>query len=348
MSSTPISSTARAVLAGIHNPPGKAPAEALPEPFFADRSALRRNCNRAAASFSQGDALHREVAVRMLERLGYIKLAVRAALDLGCATGSALPGLRERYPRAALTGVDFAFEMARRAAPPPGLLGRWRARLQGGGAAAVCADLAALPFAPHSIDLVWSNLALHWLDDPSPAVREAHRVLRSGGLFMFSTLGPDTLKELRAAWHEADIASQRAAPWRVKRFIDLHDIGDLLVKAGFAAPVMDMETITLTYDTLDKLCADLAATGSVNAMTGRARGLTGKATWSRLRAACERWRQDGRLPATFEVVYGHAWKSPPRHAASGAQIVRFAERGGSGNSAGNSAGSNAGSKSSRQ
>ena len=328
-------------MAGVRSSPAKTPAEALPEPFFADRAALRRNFNRAAASFSQGDALHREVAARMLERLGYIKLAVRAALDLGCATGSALPGLRERYPRAAFTGVDFAFEMARRAAPRPSLLGRLRARLQGGGAAAVCADLAALPFAPHRMDLAWSNLALHWLDDPAPAVREAHRVLRSGGLFMFSTLGPDTLKELRAAWDESDSASPRAAPWRVKRFIDLHDIGDLLVQAGFAAPVMDMETITLTYDSLDKLCADLAATGSVNAMTGRARGLTGKAAWSRLHAACESWRQDGRLPATFEVVYGHAWKAPPRHMANGAQIVRFADRGGSNgkassNSSGNS------------
>ncbi len=295
-----------------------------------DRRALRRNFNRAAHSFGDGDALHREVGARMQERLGYIKLDVRAALDLGCGTGGALAGLRQRYPQAALTALDFAFEMVRRAAPAPGLLDRLlarvRARVQGARQHAACADMAALPFVHGSFDLVWSNLALHWLDDPAPAVREAHRVLRSGGLFMFSTLGPDSLKELRAAWGEADTGAGPAT-WRVKRFIDLHDIGDLLLKSGFATPVMDMESIVLTYAEVDKLLDDLGNTGSVNAMLGRPRGLTGKLAWARMRAAYAQLRRDDRLPATFEVVYGHAWKAPPRQAAGGAQIVRFTERG---------------------
>jgi malonyl-CoA O-methyltransferase len=294
-----------------------------------DRRALRRNFNHAARSFAEGDALHREVGTRMQERLGYIKLDVRAALDLGCATGGALPGLRERYPQAALTALDFALDMVRCAVPAPGLLDRLRARVQGARQHATCADMAALPFVHGSFDLVWSNPALHWLDDPAPAVREAHRVLRSGGLFMFSTLGPDSLKELRAAWGEADADTVPAA-WRVKRFIDLHDIGDLLLKSGFATPVMDMESIVLTYEQIDKLLDDLGNTGSVSAMLGRPRGLTGKSAWSRMRSAYEQLRCDGRLPATFEVVYGHAWKAPPRQTAGGAQIVRFAERGASG------------------
>lgn len=296
---------------------------------------MRRNFARAASTFEQGDALHREVGARMQERLDYIKLDVNSVLDLGCAGGGAFEGLRARYPRASLTGLDSAFEMARRAAPPAGTISRLRSRWLGGRTGAVCADMAALPFGHGSVDLVWSNLALHWMDDPAPAVREAHRVLRNGGLFMFSTLGPDSLKELRAAWHEADTGARPdqpgAAPiapsWRVKRFIDLHDVGDLLLKTGFATPVMDMEPIVLTYEHLDKLIADLTATGSVNAMLGRLRGLTGKAGWARMRAAYERARRDGRLPATFEVVYGHAWKAPVRKTGSGADVVRFVERG---------------------
>lgn len=313
----------------------KSSQESLPEPFFVDRRALRRNFGCAAGSFNDGDALHREVGARMQERLGYIKLEVRAALDLGCATGGGLHGLRERYPQATLTALDFALEMVRRAVPAPGLLGRLRERVQGARLHAACSDMAALPFAPGSFELVWSNLALHWLDDPAPAVREAHRVLRNGGLFMFSTLGPDSLKEMRSAWTEADTgagagsaaAVPSAGKWRVKRFIDLHDIGDLLLKSGFATPVMDMESIVLTYEHLDKLLDDLGNTGSVNAMLGRQRGLTGKVAWSRMRAAYERLRREGRLPATFEVVYGHAWKAPLRKTGSGDSVVRFVERG---------------------
>lgn len=302
-------------------PPGQAPAA---EPFFADRRALLRNFNGAAASFAQGDALHREVAARMVERLGYIKLEPRRALDLGCATGASGAGLRGLYPRAQLTGIDLAWHMARRAARADS----WIARLRGARRHAVCADMAALPFAHASFGLVWSNLALHWLDDPEPALREAHRVLEMGGLLMFSTLGPDTLGELRAAWEQAEARDDATGvpAWHVKRFIDLHDIGDLLVKTGFATPVMDMEKIVLTYESLDRLVADLRTTGSGNAMRGRRRGITGKLAWKRVNAAYEARRTAGRLPATFEVVYGHAWKAPTRKTVGGDDVVRFFER----------------------
>lgn len=297
--------------------PGRAPGE----PFFADRAALRRQCNRAARTFAGGDALHREVAARMIERLGYVKLQPARTLDLGCATGAAGAVLRRLYPKTAITGVDFAPAMAHAAGASEG----WLARLRGAHRDAVCADMAALPLAHASFGLVFSNLALHWLDDPAAALREAHRVLELGGLLMFSMLGPDTLYELRDAWAAA--APETAVPHQhVKRFIDLHDIGDLLVKTGFAAPVMDMEKIVLTYEKLDHLVADLRATGSVNAMQGRPRGLTGKRLWQRAAAAYEARRTDGRLPATFEIVYGHAWKAPARKTAAGHDVVRFVGR----------------------
>ena len=320
-----------AVAAPALNEPADKPADA---PFFADRAALRRQFNRAAATFAAGDALHREVAARMIERLGYVKLQPARTLDLGCATGATSAALRGIYPKTAITGADFSAAMACVAAAPEG----WLTRLRGAQRNAVCADMAALPLAHASFGLVFSNLALHWLDDPAPALREAHRVLELGGLLMFSMLGPDTLCELRDAWAEGEAASGAAAGvqdataqtvsarWHVKRFIDLHDIGDLLVKTGFATPVMDMEKIVLTYQHVEQLLADLRATGSLNAMQGRPRGLTGKGVWQRAAAAYEMRRTSGRLPATFEIVYGHAWKAPARKTAGGVDVVRFVGR----------------------
>ena len=162
--------------------------------------------------------------------------------------------------------------------------------------------MQALPLTNESVNLVWSNLALHWLNDPEPAIAEAWRVLSPGGLLMFATLGPDTLAELR-----------QTMPQRVHRFIDLHDIGDLLVSTRFATPVMDMERITLTYGTVEALLNELRNSGSANARFGRARGLAGGASHTQ---ALERLRKqrnpEGRISASFEVIYGHAWKPAPQ------------------------------------
>lgn len=288
------------------------------EPFFADRAAQKRNFASAATSFASGDGLHREVAGRMLDRFDVIKLAPRRILDLGSGTGAASAGLLTRFPAAGVVGLDLAESMARAGMPR---LEGWR-RLLGRAptVSAVCGDMATLPFGSGAFGLVWSNLSLHWLDDPLLAIREAQRVLEVDGLFMFSTLGPDTLKELRAAF------SQAGPGWHVKRFIDLHDIGDALAGAGFGAPVMDMEILTLTYADLDGLFADLRATGSANAMIGRRRTLTGRARIERVRAAYESLRRAGRLPATFEVIYGHAWKAAPRRRTSGEAVVSFTPR----------------------
>ncbi|MGB8300891.1 MAG: methyltransferase domain-containing protein, partial [Azonexus sp.] len=172
-----------------------------------------------------------------------------------------------------------------------------------------------LPLKSQSTAVVWSNLLLHWLDDPLPALAEAHRVLEVGGLLMFSTLGPDSLKELRSAFSDGYAHTQR--------FIDMHDLGDMLVGCGFADPVMDMEVLTLTYDGFDEMLGELRAAGSGCAMKARRHGLTGRQAWEKARIGYESLRRDGRLPATFEIVYGHAWKVAPKQVADGRAIIRF-------------------------
>lgn len=295
------------------------PSNNVEEPFFTDRAAVRRNFARAAATFGQGDALHLEVASRMLDRFDVIRLAPERIVDLGCGTGSAAPGLLARFPAARVVGVDLAHAMVRAAVPEAKGWRRWLGA-RGSSISGVNADMANLPFADGAFGLAWSNLALHWLDDPLPALSEAQRVLETGGLVMFSALGPDTLRELRESFAAA------GPGWHVRRFIDLHDIGDALGRAGFSAPVMDMEVLTLTYETLDGLFADLRFTGSANAMRGRRRTLTGPGRLREVRRTYEGLRRDGRLPATFEVIYGHAWKAAPRRTARGESVVKFAPR----------------------
>jgi malonyl-CoA O-methyltransferase len=300
------------------------------DPHWLDPHRARRAFERAAATYDTAAVLQREVGQRMAERLALVKLRPAAILDAGCGTGDALNELATRYPEALVLGVDSAFAMletARRrtsAARASGrsLFARWfGARPRAAGELAlVCADACRLPLAADGVDLVWSNLTLQWINDAAVAFGEFHRVLRRGGLLLFSTLGPDTLKELRSAFAKVDQATH------VSRFIDMHDLGDLLVHAGFADPVMDMETITLTYTDATTMMRELKAIGAHNATLGRPRGLTGRARWQRVLAALETFRRDGRLPATYEVVYGHAWKPEPRLAADGRAIVRFAPR----------------------
>ena len=252
----------------------------MSEPFPAlDPRAARRNSERAARSYAGASRLEAEVAARMQERLDYVKLAPRRILDAGC--GSVRRSPQRRYPRAQLVALDFSLAML--------VAGRRRFFEK---RKFVCADLARLPLAAGTVDLVWSNMSLHWVREPLAALREFARVLAPEGLLTFSTLGPDTLKELRAA----------AGGARVHAFIDMHDLGDMLVAAGFSAPVMDMEMLTLTYAAGTSLVDDLRASGQRNARADRARGLASR----RLRTLASPPR------ASFEVVYGHAWKGAPR------------------------------------
>lgn len=292
-----------------------------PDSFELDRELIRRRFARAAATSGEAAVLAREVARRMDERLDYIRIEPRRILDAGCGDGADLERLGQRYPAAQRVGVDFALPMlARVATNRSGILGRLLRRHPPPPLLA-CADACALPLGHASVSLAWSNLMLNWLTDPAPALAEFHRVLEVGGLLMFSTLGPDTLRELRAALPDR-------CGERVHRFIDMHDIGDALIKAGFSDPVMDMEVLTLTYATVDELLRDLRLSGCANASTARPRGLAGKAGWHAARAALEGLRQDGRLPITIEVVQGHAWKAAPKTIADGRSVVHFQPRAG--------------------
>ncbi len=265
-------------------------------PWSHARRDVRASFERAAASYDAAAVLQHEVGRRLLERLEWMRLEPLRVADLGCGTGRQTAGLRSRYPKAEVIALDLAEGMlgeARRAQPSPGMA-HW-----------VCGDLAALPFADRSADLLFSNLALQWCLDPAAVFAELRRVLRPGGLLLFSTFGPDTLGELRASWAEVDDRNH------VNAFFDLHDLGDALVRARLADPVMDCEHITLTYPDVVGLMRDLKAIGAHNVTAGRPRGLTGRRALTALAEAYATFRRaDGTLPATYEVVYGHAWRSP--------------------------------------
>lgn len=278
-----------------------------------DKQQVRRSFDQAAAGYDAAAVVQHEVCRRMFERLEYIRSSPRAILDAGSGTGNALPKLAQRYAGVPLIALDLApgmLEVGRRRL-------RWWERLPGlrPPVFAVCADLEALPLAPESMGLVWSNLSLQWLNDLPKAFAEIHHVLAPGGLLMFSTFGPDTLKELRNAFAAAD------AHTHVNSFVDMHDIGDTLVAARFADPVMDMETIIVTYDRVRDLMRDLKAIGAHNVTRGRPAGLLGKSTLGAAERAYEKYRHDGKLPATFEVVYGHAWKPETRVGPAGHRII---------------------------
>jgi len=282
---------------------------------FVDAKQVRRNFSRAAAGYDDVAVLQREIGSRMLERLDYVKIEPQRVLDLGCGSGASLTALATRYPKAQVLGADFSAAMLGAARGQRSQLHWLLPFMRKRQASLLAADALALPFKSGCVDLLWSNLMLHWLDDPLPVFSEMQRTLNVGGLLMFSTFGPDTLKELRASFADGEVHTQR--------FADMHDYGDMLLECGFSDPVMDAEVLTVTYASFDDLLRDLRQGGASCAMIERRRGLTGRAAWQAARAAYEARRQDGRLPATFEVVYGHAWKAQPTTAADGRSIVRF-------------------------
>jgi malonyl-CoA O-methyltransferase len=242
-------------------------------------------------------------------------------IDAGCGTGPDLPVLQKSYPAAQILGVDTSPAMIAVARGQAGKTGL--SQLIGkllpakSGIDYLCADMADLPLARNNADLVWSNLALHWHPQPDRVFAEWHRVLKVGGLLMFSCFGPDTLQELRTAFAEVDLAPHTLP------FVDMHDFGDQLVEAGFAEPVMDMEKITVTYDSADKLLADARALGG-NPLQTRRKGLLGKQAYQRMLQGLEKQRRaDGKLALTFEVIYGHAFRPAPKVTSSGEAIIRF-------------------------
>lgn len=278
-----------------------------------DTRAARRAFARAAATVATGDFLAREAESRMAERLDYLKFSPRRILDLGCGRGAGMELLGSRYPSADIIGIDSCLPLLEGTSGDAGIIAQlkqWIGRSSGARMRTrCCADMEQLPLAASGASMIWSNLALAWVRDPARAFAEFARVLEPGGLLMFSSYGPDTLRELREAFGGIDSYSH------TMRFVDMHDLGDMMAASGFATPVVDMQVLTLTYTDLDGLTRDLRATGETHVATDRRRGLLTPGAWTRLRDAYEAKRHDGRLPATIELIFGHAWKGEPRRAA---------------------------------
>ncbi len=279
--------------------------------FQLDKSQVRRHFGRAARSYEQHDVLQREVQAALLERLDFYTQTPQRVVDVGAGTGRGSALLKQRYAKAEVVAVDLALPMLRAAKQHSSWLKPF---------IRVCAEATALPLADHSVDVLHSNLCFQWIDDLPALFGECVRVLKPGGLLAFSTFGPDTLRELRAAWAEADQQPH------VSRFLDMHDVGDAMLNAGLRDPVLDVFRYTLTYSEPRKLLEELQGLGATNADHARLRGLTGKSRYQRMLAAYEAMRADGRIPATWEVVTAHAWGPPvgqPRRGSDGGEIASF-------------------------
>ena len=261
--------------------------------FSLDPHQVRAAFDAAAQGYDAAALLQREVGERLLERLDLTTVAPKRVLDVGCGTGRPTRALVKRYPKAEVVGADLAPGMIRVAQARQPWFGK-RARY-------VCAEASRLPFDTTGFELLYGSLVLQWCEDLDATLLEWRRLLKPHGLLLFSTLGPDTLKELRTAWSEVDGYNH------VNRFLDMHDIGDALIRAGFVEPVMDVERLTLTYADAPALMRDLKRIGAHNVTAGRSRGLLGRGRLAAFTRAYERFRREGRLPATYEVVYGTAW-----------------------------------------
>jgi malonyl-CoA O-methyltransferase len=263
-----------------------------------------------------------------------------SVLDAGCGAGDDLPGLRERFPEAPVFGTDLSHAMLTRAMRHDVGDTSWRRFLPASigkalgarGPRFAQADFSALPFTAGAFEFIWSNLALHWHSRPDLVFPEWQRVLKVGGLLMFSTLGPDTLKELRGAYAEVEATHGAPSVKHVIDFVDMHDLGDMLVESGFEIPVMDQETITITYKSPQSLLADVRRWGAYpfqrEADANQASIPAARRLHKALLGALEARRgADGTIPLTFEVIYGHAWKAVPRMTAEGHGIVRLEDIG---------------------
>lgn len=271
---------------------------------FDDRI-VQLNFERAAASYARGAVIQREIEDRLLERLENIH-DPRVILDLGCGPGRGTLALGARYPNAAVIAIDTATSMVRRTKTDVPAVNT------------VCADARLLPLRSNSVDFVFTSSMLQWFQNLDPLFDELRRVMSPRAVLLFSSLGPDTLGELKASWRAANTAVH------VHDFLDMHDVGDALVSAGFLDPVLEAERITLHYQNARQLMRDLKDTGSRNASVERNRSLTGKSGLRRMLEQYEHYRVDGRIPATYEVIYGYA-RAPehgqPRRTADGIEAA---------------------------
>jgi malonyl-CoA O-methyltransferase len=269
--------------------------------------ALRRTFNRLADLYDGHAALEQEVASRLLERLEFHRLPPQRIIDLGCGTGQASADLKSRFRKAQVIGLDGSRAML--------TLMRRRSRLLRP-LKAVCADFSALPLADQSSELLYSNLALQWCPDLVSLFAEFRRILIPGGMLLFSSLGPDSLGELRSAWAGADETAH------IREFTDMLEVGDALMAAGFQEPVMDTERITLSYPDIDALICELQATGTSGFLQGRYSMREAKES---IEKAYQAFRIDGTYPVTYQIIYGTAFgpqEGQPRKTPQG-DLVTF-------------------------
>lgn len=260
----------------------------------------RKTFDRVSTRFDEASIVHDEARRRLLERLQYVRIDPARVVDLGCAAGGGAVALADAFPSARLIAIDASAAMLRVA----------RARC-GGSVQWLRADGERLPLGDGMAGLVFANMLLPWCR-PESLFAEVARVLEPSGLFLFSTLGPDSLLQLRRAWASVDDAVH------VHGFVDMHDLGDLVVRAGLAEPVLAAETLSLTYAGVGDLVRDLRASGGVNIAAGRRRGLTGRAAWRSFEKALLAGRRHDRLSITIELILAHAWGVGPRPQVRGA------------------------------
>ena len=268
----------------------------MSEILIVDKRQARLAFEKAAPTYDQVAFLQREIGQRLLERLEFIRYTPKQMLDVGAGTGYCTLKLHRHFPKAKLFALDMAHNMLTLTRKRMPYWSRWRRRC-----GFIVGDAEALPLADASVDMIFSNLTLQWCNDLPRVFAEFKRVLAPGGMLLFTTFGPDTLRELRASWSQVDGYSH------VNGFFDMHDIGDALLRAQFAEPVMDVERLTITYQDSMTLMRDLKHLGAHNVTQHRNRGLTGRRRLQQLQQAYEVYRQDGVLPASYEVIYGHAW-----------------------------------------
>lgn len=257
-----------------------------------DARAVTRRFDRTASRFDDVDFVHAHAREGLFERLEPVVVKADNVLDLGCATGTAARNLGRRFRGARVWSVDLSADMLRAAAGKKRRFGKQ---------AFVQADARALPFAEGSMDVVFCNLLLPWVGNPDALFHEVSRVLPEGGLFLFATLGPDSLSGIREAWQSVDDGEH------VNHFHDMHDVGDGLVRAGLADPVLDVDRLTVSYASCEALFADLTATGARNSLAGRQAALCGRTRFARMRETLEKSAANGRIPVELELVYGHCW-----------------------------------------
>ena len=263
--------------------------------------------NQHAVEYELAAKVQHEIGTRLLERLHYLKIAPQRILDLGCGSGIFSRELAQMYPKAQIVGLDLAYLMLLQAQKKHSWRRKWPL---------VSADMKQLPFAAGAFDLVFANQVIHWGESLEAVFRELNRVMKPNACLMFTTLGPDTFKELKHAWSGANDFAH------VNEFPDMHDVGDCLMAEHFLEPVMDMELLAVHYESLPKLVHSLKAQGVKNINLRRNQGLTGRSSWKKFEQNYSSLQTDtGRYPLTYEVVYGHAWKGEQRKTEQGIETL---------------------------